>query len=209
VAVLLQVFFVPFFKYVKRIIINRRENQAKLQFKEALLAISGALSSGYSIENSIEQAYEQMKSMYGTDSYICKELGQMINELKVNIPIEKVFANFALGCGFDDAVLFSKVFAIAKRTGGNVNEVVKTTAKSIELKFEVEKDIAVVIASKKYEQLIMCLVPLGIIAYMKMTSPGFLDVMYETYLGKIVMTACLGVYVVAFLLGNKIMDIKV
>ena len=41
-------------------------------------------------------------------------------------------------------------------------------------KIDVKKEIEATLAAKKSEQMIMSLMPVGIILYLQMTSPGFL-----------------------------------
>jgi len=55
----------------------------------------------------------------------------------------------------------------------------------------------------------MSMIPLFILAYVSVTSPGFLDVMYHNAAGILIMTLCLLLYLTAFLWGRKIMRIRV
>ena len=62
---------------------------------------------------------------------------------------------------------------------------------------------------KKAEQMVMSLMPAGIIIYLKLTSPGFLSVLYGNPFGIAAMTVCLGIYGFSYWLGRKIVDIEV
>jgi len=55
----------------------------------------------------------------------------------------------------------------------------------------------------------MSLMPAGIILYLKLTSPGFLSVLYGNLFGMCAMTLCLGIYVLSYWLGRRIVDIEV
>ena len=59
------------------------------------------------------------------------------------------------------------------------------------------------------EQNIMSLVPVLILAYVKVSSPEFLDGMYGNLTGMAVMTVCFVVYVIAYLWGKRIVQIEV
>lgn len=72
-----------------------------------------------------------------------------------------------------------------------------------------EREIETSLAAKKYEQRIMSVMPCGIILYMELASPGFLDVMYTTMFGLLAMTGCLLIYLGAIYWGTKIVDIQV
>jgi len=45
--------------------------------------------------------------------------------------------------------------------------------------------------------------------YVDITSKGYFDVMYTTMAGRVIMTICLGVYLIAYYLAQKIMQIEV
>ena len=55
----------------------------------------------------------------------------------------------------------------------------------------------------------MSVIPLGIILYMQLTSPGFLDVLYGNEMGICIMTACLALYLAAFQWGVRLTEIEV
>ena len=64
-------------------------------------------------------------------------------------------------------------------------------------------------ASRRYEQNIMNFLPFGMIIYIRLTSPGFLDVMYGTAGGRILMSCGLLLLLGARLLSRHILDIRV
>lgn len=66
-----------------------------------------------------------------------------------------------------------------------------------------------VIAAKRMEMNIMNLVPFGILAYVGITSPEFLEPLYGNWMGMGVMTVTLVIYVFACWLSEKIVDIQV
>ena len=90
-----------------------------------------------------------------------------------------------------------------------MNKVIRQVARMLGDKIDVKKEIEATLAAKKSEQMVMSLMPVGIILYLKLTSPGFLDMLYGNLFGVAVMSVCLGIYGVAYWLGMKIVDIEV
>ena len=88
-------------------------------------------------------------------------------------------------------------------------KIFQDTAEKIRQKSDVEREIETVLAAKRTEQRIMDLVPFGILFYVGVTSPEFLQPLYGNLLGAFVMTLCLLGYATAFLLAEKILDIQV
>lgn len=52
---------------------------------------------------------------------------------------------------------------------------------------------------------IMKIMPFGILLYIDMGNPGYFDSLYHNLTGAVIMTGCLGVYLGAYLLGERIM----
>lgn len=90
-----------------------------------------------------------------------------------------------------------------------MRKIFQDTVEKIRQKSDVEREIATVVTAKKMEQRIMDLVPFGILFYVGLTSPEFLAPLYGNALGAGIMTICLLVYLGAFLLAEKILDIQV
>ena len=179
-----------------------------LEFKEMMLSVSAALSAGYSIENSIRESRKDIELLYGKKSLLLPEVDRMILSVENSIPIEKAISEFASECDVEDIKCFSDIFCIAQKTGGNMVEIVKSTADKISSKIEVNREIKTMIAAKKMESRIMNVVPLLIIVYFWITSPGFLDCLY-TVGGHIFMTILFLIYIFGCMLSNKIANIKI
>ena len=190
-------------------IIKSRIKMLKIQFKEFCLSLCSQLLAGYSLENSIGECYKEMVKLYDIDSDICRELMIICKRIKLNMNIENCFEDFGNRCQIEEIILFSDVINIAKRSGGNIIEIVKNAADSICQKIEVEREIETIINSKKYEQRIMDIVPLIMILYVNFTSGNMMSIMYNTLIGKLIMTICLLLYTVAFIIGEKITNISV
>lgn len=197
---------VPIYREQKRRIINKKKKELKVQFKDMLMVMSDSLKTGYSVSNALKESYKDMVSIYGRYSYICEELRIMISKIKLNVREEDIFKDFAKRTGLREAILFSRIFSVAKRTGGNMTEVIRSVTDSIVLKENVREEIEVSTTEKKTEQKIMTLIPMALILYVKMMSPDFLNIMYETNAGRIVMTICLVLYILAFLWAQKIVE---
>jgi len=64
-------------------------------------------------------------------------------------------------------------------------------------------------ASKQIEQKIMSMIPFFIVLYIDLTSPGFFNIMYSTGIGRILMTLCMIIYIVALVTAKLIMRIEI
>lgn len=198
-----------FLKRKKKELCDARKKELSLQFREAILAVSASLHSGYSIENAFCEAQKDMEILYGKDGIIVKELRILSGRLGANETLESILSDFSERSGLEDIRDFTDVFITAKRSGGDLNAIIRKASDHISGKIEVKREIDTLMSAKKMEQKIMNLVPFLIILYISYSSPGFLDVLYGNGAGIIIMTSCLGVYGAAFLIAEKIVSIEV
>ena len=150
-----------------------------------------------------------MSVLYGDDSAIVKEFGIICSRMAQNENIEQILEDFAKRSKAEDIMYFAEVFAYAKRSGGDLIAIIRNTASIISDKNEVVKEINTIISGKKMEQTVMNIMPFGMIIYLRITSPEFIEPLYGNLFGAAVMSVCLVVYAAAFMLGRKITDIKV
>lgn len=183
---------------------QKKETEFRVQFQESMKLMMSALKVGYSVENAIRSAEGDLEKVYPKNSRICKEFRRMRYELDMNRTAEQVLKAFAERVKQEDVDDFVTVFSAAKRAGGDSIAILKNAVRMIGDKIEVEREIQVMLAAKKLEFQVMCVVPLGLVLYMRMAFPEFFDVLYGNVVGVIVMSVCLGIYGLAWQMGRKI-----
>ena len=139
---------------------------------------------------------------------IIQEFLWINQQLYLNETVENVLIDLARRTRVEDVENFAEIFQTAKRTGGDLMKIIQQTGKNIGERIEIQREMETLVAAKKMEANVMTVVPLGIILYMWITSPGFLDCLYHNLLGIVLMTAILLVYLVAYFITRKITDIQ-
>lgn len=182
---------------------------AARQFKDGMMAISSSLAAGYSVENAFKEAIGELTNLYGEKAIVVDEFKSIVRKLSLNENVEDAMTDMAENIMLDDAVYFAEVFKYAKRSGGNLMDIIGKTASNIGDKLGVMEEISVLISGRQMEQKIMNIMPFGIIAYLRFGSYEFIAPLYGNLFGICVMTVCLGFYLAALKLSDKIMDIKV
>lgn len=200
---------VSFYKREEKELAKRKKQELSMQFKDLILAVAANQKAGYSIENAFRESYKDMEMLYSADGIICMEIRYIIAGLDNNVPLEKLIYSLGTRSGEPDIVQFADVFTIAKRSGGNITEILQKTVTVIEQKTETDKEIQLMISAKKLEQKIMNMVPFLIIFYVSSTSKGFFDVLYHNLVGVVIMTVCLGFYAAAYLMSKRMVEIEV
>lgn len=200
VALLLPM-YIPFRKIVSSELILKKRRLLKIQFMECLNAMANALDSGYSSEKGIGKAAEIVGILYGDNSVMKKELVRMEGRLRIGVTVEGVWMEFAKRSGLEEAETLADAIVITKRYGGNLSRLFVMLSRMIDGGIRVENEIDVLIASRKYEHLIMCFVPILMVLYMRYTAADIMLVLYTTVIGRVVMLVCLLLYVLAMIIG--------
>lgn len=198
-------------KIQKKNLQKKRQEKLKLQFKEAIASLSSSLAAGRSMENSFKEVVEDLYLLYpDPNTYIIREFEIINRRIENGETIENAILNFSIRSDLEDVKNFANVFITCKRTGGNLVEVIRRTSDIISEKIDIQQDVAVMIASKRFESKIMSLAPIGMILLLKTSAPDYLAPMFNwNSAGPIIMTVCLAILIFSYWLGQRIMDIKV
>ncbi len=196
-------------KLRKEAVSNKQKEQVAEEFIEFLRNISASLLAGYSMENAWIEGEKEIGTMYGRESVVYKELKNMNRAVKLNEPLEKCLDSFAQRTEVEEIINFAEIFSFAKRSGGNFISIIDRTSYRLCEKYEVKREINVMIAAKKYEQKIMSLIPLGILFYLKLVSREYISILYGSLFGVVFMSICLMVYLLSLILSRKILEIQV
>ena len=202
-------YLIWYIKSWEKQLVKKKQSKFRLQFKEAIQSLSAALNVGYSVENAMRETIKDLKGIYKKDDMILREFSYMIRQLQMNVSVETVLQNFAQRTADEDVQTFVTVFNMAKRSGGDTMEIIRNAVRQMGEKIDVEREITTLVSGKKLELKIMTMIPLGMVLYMKISFPEFLDVLYGNIAGVIIMSICLLVYLVAYEMGRRIVEIEV
>lgn len=193
-------------KIYRQMLKKKRDKVLLIQFRDMLGSISTSIGSGKNVVNSFNDAYQEMQNQFGDSSYIANELKFIITGLQNNVTIENLLMDFGERSAQEDIQSFAEVFSVANRRGGSIRQIILDTKNVISDKISVELEIQTLISGKKNELNIMILLPLIVVSQVNtMTAEtGGFDII--TFIVKII---AIVMFVVAYFIGQKIMDIRV
>lgn len=185
---------------------SKRKMELTNQFRSFLEAIAVSLSSGMNVPDALISANNDLRMEYSDDSYIVKEVQEMINGIQNNLSIEVMLKDFGARSEIIDIQNFSEVFAVGYRAGGNLKDIVRKTSDIIGDKIEMSAEIETAIASNKTQFDVMMIVPIVIIILLRTMSSQF-AASFSTVAGVFATTVAIGIFVGAYKIGQKIMKI--
>lgn len=188
---------------------EKRQQELTLQFKQALYALSTALGAGKSLENAFRDVVSDLKLLYpDPQTYIIREFEAINHQVENGTPIEKAVLDFSGRSGVEDIQQFGDVLVTCKRTGGNLVSVVRRTSDIIGEKLEIQQEISVMIAQKRFESKVLTFAPIVVVAVLSFSSPDYMAPLYGGA-GRAIMSAALVLLGFCYWLTKKIMKMRV
>ena len=179
-----------------------------LEFKNMINAMQASLEAGNSLERALISAGSDMQQLYGNKSLIVSEIKKIEKKLKLNIPLEKALYEMAERIDLSEIYDFVEIISTIKKSGGNAVRIIRNTVEKMTDEIELQAELEVMVAAKRFEQQIMVYMPSFIILFLRITNDGFLNPLYAGPLGIAIMSVILLINVGADYLGRRIVDIK-
>nr|WP_318682738.1 type II secretion system F family protein [uncultured Acetatifactor sp.] len=195
-----------FFRNTERKKAQKARDDLTVQFRECILSVSSSLRAGYALENAFLESREDMELLYGKESMIYEELELIQRGLLISVSLEEQLTDLAERSGSPEIQQFAGVLVIAKRNGGNMEEIIKSSCDLIGQRIAVRQEIQTILSGRELEQKMMKLMPFAISVYIGLGNPGYFDALYHNLQGAGIMTICLGIYIGACILTEVIMQ---
>lgn len=117
------------------------------------------------------------------------EFFQVINDMGVGLNIKDAIARFSERVPLQEARLFAIVIAIQSQSGGNLSEVLANLANLLRERSKLEAKIRAMTSEARTSAWIIGSIPILLIGAVSLLSPGFLDPLFDTSKGHLVLAA--------------------
>lgn len=199
--------FIPPFKAWNA---EKRRGLLVTQFKDMLYSMSSYVAANVQMTDALEGSLESLKGIYDSDSPLVVELDRMVRNIRENKESEiRLLQDFADRSHCEDIENFVQVYTACIITGGDLEKALKSTIEIIMDKINIEREIRTLTAQKKFEGNIISAMPIVVILFLNIFSPEYLDPLYTTFRGRILMTAALIGILSAHWMMRRLTDIEV
>ena len=188
---------------------TKRKSRKLIEFKDYMMLIVQSLRTGYSLEKALMQSEVELRKLYPKESILLPHVHRMNQKISMNMQLEKAFMEFAKELDFEEAISLAEIISFAKRSGGDYGKNIRNTALKIEDNLSIKQEIETITTEKRLELKVMSVMPLGILAYITLTSKAFIAPLYGNPTGVMLMTGCMIAYGLLIMLGRRIIDISV
>jgi len=170
-----------------------KQNDALLrEFRDFLFSLSASFATGRHMREAMHSASSYLREIYGKDSILAEKLDDMCAAIEETGASEaEVFSGFAEESDLEDIRTFIDVYCTCIETGGNMVLAVDKAAEVIGEKIKLEGEIKAMIAQKKFEGRLIAVMPFVMLFFLQLMAPSYLEIMYTTIAGRLLMTMAL------------------
>lgn len=181
----------------------KRIQQLEALLPDALDFLARSMRAGHAFTISLEMVGDEIQEPLG------QEFRALFNEQNLGASLDRSFMNFAKRVPISDVRYFCSAVLLQRQTGGNLSEILNRLSHIIRERFRLKGQVKAVSAHGRLTATILTLLPIVTLGGLMVTSPGYLDPMFDAPIGRKILAAG----VVAQVLGNffirKIIRIKV
>ncbi|MDR3294810.1 MAG: hypothetical protein LBT26_03125 [Clostridiales Family XIII bacterium] len=201
---------IPARKYYARYLADRRKNALELSFRDLLYSLSASFATGRQMPEALAEGLDALRLIYPEDAPILRELEDMKKRIFVNREDDApVLEDFARRSHIEDIRNFVDTWAICRTTGGDMERLVAKAAEVILDKMSIQKDIRTLTAQKRLEAKVLLLIPVFILVFLRIFSPDYTAVLYETLMGRLIMTTAAAVSAGAYVWSLHLTKVEI
>lgn len=172
----------------KKTLAEKRKLILRNQFKDMLYSISSSISSGRHFGEALADSERAVVMIYGEDCLLAREIRNMKRIMReTNCSEETVLRDLAERSHVREIIDFNDSCAVCRTTGGNLNSMVMKAVNVLTQSIELEKEKEVLLSEKRLESRILSFMPVIVIALINLMSADYLEAMYSTTGGRMVM----------------------
>lgn len=189
-----------------------RERKKRLMemFKDMIYSMEVSFATGKPLNEGLIEAKINLLNMYEESDYIIVELNNMIRRINVGGEREMdVLEDFANRGDLEDIYNFVLVYKTTMETGGDIVQAMRKATEVIGEKISIEREIRAITYQKKVEGKIITSIPITIIGFLRIISPEYLNIMYESLAGRLIMTVSILGIIVGYILIEKITNVEI
>jgi tight adherence protein B len=182
---------------------SRRRAKFDEQLPSTLQLLAGALQAGHSLQQAIDTVVHE------AGDPIAAEFQRVLTEARLGRPLEEAFEAMAKRTGSVDFEWTVMAIRLQRQVGGNLAEVLSTVSQTIRDRYTLKRQIRALSAEGRLSSLILSLLPILLFAALLSFNPLFLQPLYTTAIGIMMMAGAAVLMLVGMFWLKKITEIKV
>ena len=174
---------------VKTSLADRRRRRYMDEFKDFLFMASTSIGAGRSMKDAVSESIPSLMSIHGRNSVLAGELSKAYERMEIGRENDvAVLMDLAAASGSEDVYDFVTIYSICKTTGASLIIALSRAASVIIDKMTIEREVEELVRRKKTEGMIIFVMPVIVILFLNLCAPDYIAPLYETLIGRVIMT---------------------
>ncbi|OVE75382.1 hypothetical protein BVX97_04740 [bacterium E08(2017)] len=190
-------------KFILNLLKKRRLEKFNNQLIDTLVNISNALKAGFSINQAIEAVVKD------GERPIAQEFDVFLKQTRVGVSFSDAMQNLDERVGSDDLTLVVTAIETARRTGGNLTEILEKISHTIRERLRIENRIKTLTAQGKLQGYIAASMPAVMGGLLMVLEPELMKPFLNSAVGVLTVGAVVLMILAGWLVIRKIIDIDV
>jgi tight adherence protein B len=162
---------------------GRRRSAFGGQLSDMLMSLSGSLRAGHSINQSLQSASFEMPAP------MSEELARIVNADRIGTPVAEAMAEVGRRMQCEDFEWLSQAIEINREVGGDLAGVLDHVADTVRERAQIKGQVRALAAEGKFSAYILIALPFFVAAFINLTNPGYMGVMFQNVLGWVFIAA--------------------
>lgn len=206
-SIIMLIIFLSIGFLIPELILDRKKSKrmAKLnsQLPEALNIIANGVRAGYSFTQAIGTVTKEISGP------VSDEFSKVLRDNILGKPLEESLTNMSERTDDEDLDMAITALIIQRQVGGNLAEVLDSISSTIRERVKVKRDLRTMTAQGRFSGIIVSLLPFAMAAALSIINPGYLNVLFTTLIGKVMIILGITMEIAGILILIKLVDIKV
>jgi tight adherence protein B len=180
-----------------------RVDKLNAQLPEALTMISNSLKAGFGLLQALNVAADQLSHPIST------ELSRTIHEMNIGSSAEEALLGLSERAGSYDLDIVVTAILVQRTVGGNLGEILDTVADTMRERIRIRGEIQTLTAQQKLTGVVIGLLPVGVGILFQFMSPEYIDTLFTTFIGKVLLGVAVVMETVGIMIIQRILKIEV
>ena len=182
---------------------RKRIQRLEQQLPEVLTLLSNAVKSGFGLMQALQYIGDQVEEPLGG------ELRRVLRDVAVGTPVEAALAEFSERFPSESLGIVTTAIIVQRSAGGNLAEILDTVASTIRDRDRIQGEIKTLTTQQMYTGYLLALLPAGIAGMIFVMSPGYMEPLFSTGLGKSLLAGAVTMDLLVFMVIRRILAIEV
>jgi tight adherence protein B len=181
---------------------RRRLRAFEEQLADVLMTMAGSLKVGLTFQHSLSAIVDEGQAPAS------EEFERLLNEMQLGRPVEEALAAMSTRIDSDDLRFVLMSVGIQREVGGSLAELLQTVSETVRERQQFRRKVRALTAMGRTSAYILVALPVAIAVIVSLLSPGYMEPMWETTVGHVLIAVMIGLTAVGAVFLKRIVTIR-